>query len=60
MCLRTDGRTDRQTDNLIPVYPPPNFVVGGIKKTSDRKLSQNQVFYKIVQVISLGPNLEPH
>ena len=24
--------TDRRTDRVIPVYPPPNFVVGGIKK----------------------------
>ena len=31
---QTDGRTDRrmdgQTDMVIPVYPPPNFVAGGI------------------------------
>ena len=26
-----DRRTDRQTDMMIPVYPP-NFVAGGIKK----------------------------
>ena len=25
----TDGRTDGQTDMVIPVYPP-NFVAGGI------------------------------
>ena len=29
--LQTDGRTDRQTDRVIPVYPTPNFVAGGIK-----------------------------
>ena len=29
-CGRTDGRTDGQTDMVIPVYPPPNFVAGGI------------------------------
>ena len=28
--LQTDGRTDRRTDRVIPVYPPPNFVAGGI------------------------------
>ena len=28
---RTDGQTDGRTDMVIPVYPPPNFVVGGIK-----------------------------
>ena len=31
---QTDGQTDRQTDGrtdrVIPVYPPPNFVAGGI------------------------------
>ena len=26
----TDGRTDRQTDKVIPVYPPTNFFGGGI------------------------------
>jgi hypothetical protein len=26
---RTAGRTDSQTDKLIPVYPPYNFVVQG-------------------------------
>ena len=30
-CPQTDRRTDRQTDKVIPVYPPFNFVeVGGI------------------------------
>ena len=33
---QTDGRMDRwtegQTDMVIPVYPPPNFVAGGIIK----------------------------
>ena len=30
-----DGHTDGQTDGLIQVYmyPPPNFVSGGIKST---------------------------
>ena len=28
--LQTDRRTDRRTDRVIPVYPPPNFVAGGI------------------------------
>jgi hypothetical protein len=28
---RTDGRTAGRTDNLIPVYPPYNFVVRGYK-----------------------------
>ena len=28
--LWTDRRTDRQTDRVIPMYPP-NFVCGGIK-----------------------------
>ena len=36
--LQTDGRTDRQTDGrtdrVIPVYPPPNFVAGGIMTLS--------------------------
>ena len=27
---RTDGRTDGRTDMVIPDYPPPNFVAGGI------------------------------
>ena len=27
---QTDGWTDGQTDMVIPVYPPPNFVAGGI------------------------------
>jgi hypothetical protein len=31
LCLWTDREADRQTDRLIPVYPP-NFVAGGIKK----------------------------
>ena len=26
----TDGQTDGRTDRVIPVYPPPNFVAGGI------------------------------
>jgi hypothetical protein len=25
-----DGRTDGRTDRVIPIYPPPNFVRGGI------------------------------
>ena len=33
MHLQTDRRTDRQTDGVIPVYPP-NFVAGGIKTTT--------------------------
>ena len=28
--LQTDRRTDGRTDRVIPVYPPPNFVAGGI------------------------------
>ena len=28
--LQTDGQTDGRTDKVIPVYPPPNFVAGGI------------------------------
>jgi hypothetical protein len=28
---KTDGRPDRRTDKLIPVYPPYNFVVLGYK-----------------------------
>ena len=30
--LQTDGRTDRQTDKVNPVYPPPTSLGGGIKK----------------------------
>ena len=30
--LQTDGRTDRQTDKVNPVYPPSNFVGRGYKK----------------------------
>ena len=29
--LQTDGQTDRQTDKVIPVYPPPTSLGGGIK-----------------------------
>ena len=27
-------QTDRQTDRVIPIYPPPNFVCGGYKNTN--------------------------
>ena len=42
-CLQTDGRTDRctdrQTDDVKPVYPPFNFVEeGGIIKAVEEKL----------------------
>ena len=29
-CEQTDGQTDGRTDRVIPIYPPPNFVCGGI------------------------------
>ena len=28
-CPQTDGRTDGQTDKVMPVYPPLNFVEAG-------------------------------
>ena len=28
-CPQTDGRTDRQTDDVKPVYPPFKFVEAG-------------------------------
>ena len=28
--LQTDGRTDRRTDKVNPVYPPPTSLGGGI------------------------------
>ena len=40
-CGRTDGRTDRQTDMVIPVYPP-NFVAGY------NKISGNAPFSKVL------------
>ena len=45
----TDGRTDGQTDKVIPVYPPFNFIEAeGIKKTKSKlrilKISQNFKF----------------
>ena len=34
---QTDGQTNRQTDMVIPVYPP-NFVAGGIKRKNTGRL----------------------
>ena len=28
--LQTDGQTDRRTDKVNPVYPPPTLLGGGI------------------------------
>ena len=34
---QTEGQTDRRTDRVIPVYPPPNFVAGGITRLHEHK-----------------------
>ena len=36
--LQTDGQTDGQTDRVIPVYPPPNFVAGGIMSSTTMEI----------------------
>ena len=35
---QTDGRTDRRTDKVNPVYPPSNFVGRGYNKTGNNAL----------------------
>ena len=43
---QTDGRTGRQTDKVIPVYPQPTSLGGGIKiRWLDRSLSQICLWY---------------
>ena len=36
--LQTDGRTDRRTDKVNPVYPPPTSLGGGIKSPENFSL----------------------
>ena len=41
-------QTDRRTDRVIPVYPPPNFVAGGIiTKTLFLQIFGNAAFIKL-------------
>jgi hypothetical protein len=40
--IQTDGRTD----NLIPVYPPHNFVAGGILTTTNPHQSEHLAFVR--------------
>ena len=35
--LQTDGQTDRRTDKVNPVYPPPTSFGGGIKRQMNHK-----------------------
>ena len=39
---QTDRQTDRQTDKVNPIYPLPNFVVGGYENV--QKLCQLSIF----------------
>ena len=36
--LQTNGRMDRRTDKVNPVYPPPTSLGGGIKSKSKKTL----------------------
>ena len=53
-CPQTDRRTDRQTDTVIPVYPPFNFVeAGGIirDQTYTITASEESFQYKDVKTV---------
>ena len=39
--LQTDGRTDRRTDKVNPVYPPPTSLGGGIKSEGPINLTNH-------------------
>ena len=53
--LQTDGRTDRRTDNVNPVYPPPTSLGGGIKRQKVKyylsqekgKEKEGKLFYEV-------------
>ena len=50
--LQTDGWTDRQTDRVIPVYPP-NFVAGGIKTdTCIFKTVYSNLFFEYIYCVA--------
>jgi len=43
----TDGRTDGRTDRVIPIYPPPNFVCGGMKITTNLDIILSKLAEKL-------------
>ena len=43
--LQTDGEADRQTDKVIPVYPPPSSLGGGILSHQYMRMSAPRWMY---------------
>ena len=72
--LQTDGRTDRRTDKVNPVYPPSNFVGRGYNKITksgrsftgshlvqSASLPQNspKIFHTVFETLPVGAKLLP-
>ena len=53
-CEQTDRQTDGQTDTVIPISPPPNFVCGGNNYLYFARVGLGSARYRPLAAHSIG------